>query len=117
VHFSRDVPSYTFRETNYIFTLLIISFHPLTSSCCLGISLFLFSHTGFSPDHTWFAWSFLCAAALTLLNSVLTLVGGRLKKRRLLQACLVSNAVVVLLLTGLCATGYIIAGELSDQVG
>ena len=29
------------------------SLPPSLPSCCLGISLYLFSHSGFSPEHTW----------------------------------------------------------------
>lgn len=93
----------------------------------------------------------MAAAALTVLNSLLTFLGGRLKRKPLMQvrACvralrwwlmvlpcrppasyahppidrptdrqvsLVSNALVILLLTGLCSAGYIIAGALAHQV-
>ena len=40
---------------------------------------------GFSPDHTWFAATFMAAAALTVLNSLLTFLGGRLKRKPLMQ--------------------------------
>lgn len=87
----------------------------LPAGCCLGIALYLFSHSGFSPDHTWFAWLFVTAGTLNLLTSFFNLLGGRLKIMRLLQACLVSHGLVVVLLIGLCSAGYVIAGALSRQ--
>ncbi|GAB5037306.1 Hypothetical protein NocV09_07100140 [Nannochloropsis oceanica] len=87
----------------------------LPAGCCLGIALYLFSHSGFSPDHSWFAWLFVTAGTLNLLTSFFNLLGGRLKIMRLLQACLVSNGLVVVLLIGLCSAGYVIAGALSRQ--
>jgi hypothetical protein len=54
----------------------------LPASGCLGVSLYLFSHSRFTEDHTWLASVFLIAAILTVLNSLLSWLGGRFKMRR-----------------------------------
>lgn len=59
-------------------------------------------HAGFSPDHTWFAATFMAAAALTVLNSLLTFLGGRLKRKPLMQVGRYTHTCVLTFFWGVC---------------
>lgn len=82
---------------------------------CAGIALYLFSHRNFSLYHTWMGSLFIVSAILTFVNSLLSYLGGRYKKRQLLQAYMVINGLVILLLAALCSSGYILATSMVSE--
>lgn len=74
---------------------------------CMGISIYLLSHSNYSISHYWMGVVFMLVAVLTFSNALLGFLGGRYKKRMALLVYVGINFLSIILLVILCIMGYV----------
>lgn len=82
---------------------------------CMGLSIYLLSHSNYSISHYWMGAVFMVVAVLTFSNALLGFLGGRYKKRRALLVYVGINFLSIIILVILCIMGYVYSTDWSTR--